>query len=151
MLQADDSEIESVAAAHPTPPTIYTTKIAQMTRASTSVSSTPAVSTTSHSELQSLSSSDESSLVEYKENTEVVVAKVVSPKIVRRLMFINLQQEPTKLAAVVADDNSSLSRISEDSEKASSPSSPSTPIVETPKAKMTFDHDFGTVHKRKQF
>lgn len=39
-----------------------------MTRASTSVSSTPAVSTTSHSELQSLESSDEGSLVDGKEN-----------------------------------------------------------------------------------
>jgi hypothetical protein len=77
-LQADDSEIESVAAAHSTPALVYTTKVAQMTRASTSVSSTPAVSTTSHSELQSLSSSDESSLVEYKENAEQVVPKIVS-------------------------------------------------------------------------
>jgi hypothetical protein len=64
-----------------------------------------------------------------------------------------LQQEPVgnKHAAIVAvtDDDLSLSRISEDSEKASTPSSPSTPVVETSTTKMTFDSDFGTIHKRK--
>jgi hypothetical protein len=42
-----------------------------MTRNSTSISSTPAVSTTSHSEIQSMSSSDEGSLVDGKENVGV--------------------------------------------------------------------------------
>lgn len=49
-----------------------------MTRDSTSVSSTPAVSTTSHSELQSLASSDdEESLVDGKENLANGSSKMV--------------------------------------------------------------------------
>jgi hypothetical protein len=77
--------MESIAGAQTAPAPIYTTKVAQMTRASTSVSSTPAVSTTSHSELQSLSSSDESSLVEYKENTQIVVPRIVSQSFANKL------------------------------------------------------------------
>lgn len=122
------------------PPRIYTTKIAQMTRASTSVSSTPAVSTTSHSELQSLSSSDEGSLVEYKENAENVLPTSTPTESGR------------KQAAIVAiDDNSSLSRISESSEKISTSSTPSTPVVETPKTKSIFSTDLDSIHKRNYF
>jgi hypothetical protein len=75
--------------------------------------------------------------------------------ILNPLHISHLKQEPVgnKQAAIVTivDDNSSLSRISEDSEKLSSPSSPSTPIVETSKNKMTFNPDFGAIHKRKHF
>lgn len=58
---ADGSDAESVAMASEQRP-VYSTKVAQMTRASTSVSSTPAGSTTSHG--GSFSDSDESSLVD---------------------------------------------------------------------------------------
>lgn len=131
-LQADESDVESVAAVGSQPPPIYTTKVAQMTRASTSVSSTPAVSTTSHSELQSLSSSDEGSLIEGKENEFIVRPNKLVVSIFNLHNYCLLfQPEPvtsTKHATIdIIDDN--LSKISEESGKISISSTLPTPEI----------------------
>ncbi|KAI6178699.1 hypothetical protein M3Y98_00529400 [Aphelenchoides besseyi] len=115
---ADDSDTESMITTNDNRQPKFGTKVAQMTRASTSVSSTPAGSTTSPGELQSLSSSlDEESLVDIKETTDDVFMIEPIPEIVTQ--------------ATIVDDASSLSlsRISEESALPRSPDSPMDGVI----------------------